>query len=165
MNISFNQRDHDGPILAEVSSCVNRIVQVVDAWTSDDEHSRNKVSLAWKQSPEDNRTELLEMIHPLDRSHFVELADYFWSVTAKRKCPIQIKAVNFSPITYLIYLVIFRAKLDVKRVADGEMNDDDMRRLLLAVGDLAKCDIHTYDCRYFDYILPKLNGACATMTI
>ena len=164
MNISFNQRDHDGPISAEISSCVRRIVDVIDAWTEDGSQLET-VSTVWKQSPNDNRTELLDMIHPLDRKHFIELAEYFWTVTAQRTCPIQIKAINFSPITYLIYLVVYRAKLDVKKVASGDFSDSDMKSLMDAVGDLAKLKIHTYDCRYCDYEVPKVDGPVSLITI
>jgi len=73
MNISFNHREHDGAIVAEISSCVTRIVEVIDAWSVDGE-ANDAVSIAWKQSPEDNRRELFDMINPFDHKHFVEQA-------------------------------------------------------------------------------------------
>jgi hypothetical protein len=164
MNISFNPSDHDSPILAEISSCITRIVQVIDAWTQDNE-SCYELSTAFKQTPEDNRRELFDMCSPFDRKHFKAQAEYFWRVVAKRKCAIHIKSINYSPITYLIYLVIHRSKLDARKVIANDLNDDDLKRLVNAIGELAKCDIHTYDCRYFDYVLPRGKAPTTMITI
>jgi hypothetical protein len=130
-----------------------------------DGEANDAVSIAWKQSPEDNRRELFDMINPFDHKHFVEQAEYFWQVVAKRKCPIQIKAINYSPITYLLYLVVHRAKMDVRKVIAFDLNDADMKKLMDAIGELATLKITIYDTRYFNYDIPKSLGSLTTIKI
>ncbi len=129
-------------LTAETEPCVRRILTVFDDIASGKDLTHKHPH--WQDSIQDN---LDDAVTCASCANCGKVYNQFYTHVVPSDLPVMFQFRFASPISFLTFLVVRRAKLSLHRLKRRQFNEDELHRIANAVSELASVKFKIYDCR------------------
>ncbi len=130
-------------LVAEDTSCVRRVAQVLDYITTG--QNLNHKNQAWGDSAQDHLDDVLDLAGCVNCG---ETFNQFYQHIVPSGLPVVFQFKFISPISFLTFLVVRRAKLSMVRLKHRKFNEDELHRIAISLGELTCVEFKVYDTRH-----------------